>query len=195
MHVRKGNEERERSREKDRKKEARKKDADDDKSEKKIEVLGGEDDDFSSPEAEEKHSQQQQRAEEGALIPSDWFESVIVIRTPVKVKSFAFANGTFSAPKVTKTKTRKYVGLVFALQNNSLGLYRCRQRMPSKEISVDKVYSNRKNLTLQGHRAGIRAVAMSHDNQLVVTTSAHTTKVWRASSNSFECIRTWCSRT
>ena len=125
----------------------------------------------------------------------DWFESVIVIRTPVKVKSFAFANGTFSAPKVTKTKTRKYVGLVFALQNNSLGLYRCRQRMPSKEISVDKVYSNRKNLTLQGHRAGIRAVAMSHDNQLVVTTSAHTTKVWRASSNSFECIRTWCSRT
>lgn len=180
---------------------------------KRPKILGGEDGEKSSEEEEETptHHEASHTTRSDSLTPGDWFDPVVVVRTKVKAQSFSFAQGNFANETVTsKGKKRKYVGMVYALQNNAIGLYRVRTKLPNAAkagtLSLDKLYSMRRNIGLQGHRAGVRAVALSHDNSLVVSVSSKTAKVWRvgsvgsqnramsfsssSSQPAFECIRT-----
>ncbi|KAK1942112.1 WD repeat-containing protein 3 [Phytophthora citrophthora] len=106
---------------------------------------------------------------------TDELELLCVVRSSHRVKSFAFS------PDVAKDGT---TALMLGLQNNSIETYTL---SPSAATLEDR-YGKSHALTLSGHRSDVRQVAISSDDQLILSLSGASVKVWNA--RSLQCIRT-----
>ncbi|KAG6578194.1 WD repeat-containing protein 3 [Phytophthora cinnamomi] len=106
---------------------------------------------------------------------TDELELLCVVRSSHRVKSFAFS------PDVAKDGT---TSLMLGLQNNSIETYTL---SPSAATLEDR-YGKSHALTLSGHRSDVRQVAISSDDQLILSLSGASVKIWNA--RSLQCIRT-----
>ncbi|KAL7688663.1 putative guanine nucleotide-binding protein, beta subunit [Plasmopara halstedii] len=106
---------------------------------------------------------------------TDELELLCVVRSSHRIKSFAFS------PDVAKNGT---TSLMLGLQNNSIETYTL---LPSASALEDR-YSKSHALTLSGHRSDVRQVAISSDDQLILSLSGTSVKIWN--SRSLQCIRT-----
>ncbi|CEG41706.1 WD40-repeat-containing subunit of the 18S rRNA processing complex [Plasmopara halstedii] len=106
---------------------------------------------------------------------TDELELLCVVRSSHRIKSFAFS------PDVAKNGT---TSLMLGLQNNSIETYTL---LPSASALEDR-YSKSHALTLSGHRSDVRQVAISSDDQLILSLSGISVKIWN--SRSLQCIRT-----
>ena len=108
--------------------------------------------------------------------PALEYEQVCVVRADSKIRSLALA------PKLRKggEDGGKTLPVLLALANNRLEVH---------DLDVaGKAVSKRGGVHLPGHRSDIRAVALSSDDELLLSTSHHDAKVWNLRSQ--ECIRT-----
>ncbi|KAI9909542.1 hypothetical protein PsorP6_014803 [Peronosclerospora sorghi] len=122
---------------------------------------------LTSHEAEEKDA-----AENAA---TDELELLCVVRSTHRVKSFAFS------PDVAKDGT---TSLMLGLQNNSIETY----TLSPTATTLEDRYGKAHVLTLSGHRSDVRHVAISSDDQLILSLSGASVKIWNA--RSLQCIRT-----
>ncbi|KAG2527440.1 hypothetical protein JM18_003860 [Phytophthora kernoviae] len=106
---------------------------------------------------------------------TDELELLCVVRSSHRVKSFVFS------PDVAKDGT---TSIMLGLQNNSIETYTL---SPSAEVLDDR-YGKSHALTLSGHRSDVRQVAVSSDDQLILSLSGASVKIWNA--RSLQCIRT-----
>ncbi|KAF4029940.1 Dip2/Utp12 Family [Phytophthora infestans] len=106
---------------------------------------------------------------------TDELELLCVVRSSHRVKSFSFS------PDVAKDGT---TSLMLGLQNNSIETYTL---SPSAAALEDR-YGKSHALTLSGHRSDVRQVAISSDDQLILSLSGASVKIWNA--RSLQCIRT-----
>ncbi|KAK8853493.1 hypothetical protein IAR55_004200 [Kwoniella newhampshirensis] len=109
------------------------------------------------------------------------------VRANAKVKSFSFADGEIASAKGG-------VSLLLALANNSIESYtipspsassRKASKLPDGQ-SPDPVKTH--SIELPGHRQDIRAIAISSDDQTIVSAANGTLKIWNARTTA--CIRT-----
>ena len=98
------------------------------------------------------------------------------IRCTAKVRSFAFS------PDEAGTQTARNYKVVLTPSNNTVEAYTI--KATKKEIESESITS----LHLSGHRAPIRAITLSHDDTLILTTSNAGAKVWDRETQ--KCIRT-----
>ncbi|GAB9472776.1 Wd repeat-containing protein 3 [Globisporangium polare] len=106
---------------------------------------------------------------------TDEFELLCVVRSSHKIKSFAFS------PDVAKDGT---TSLLAGLQNNSIETY----TLSPSAAEIDARYAKSHAITLSGHRSDVRFVAISSDDQLLLSLSNSAVKIWNA--RSMQCIRT-----
>lgn len=105
----------------------------------------------------------------------DEFELLCVLRPAHKVKSFAFS------PKIASNGS---VSMLLKLQNNSLESYAV---FPDRAGTEDRTLKQHV-INLGGHRLDVRCVQLSSDNQLILSLSSASVKIWNA--HSLQCIRT-----
>jgi U3 small nucleolar RNA-associated protein 12 len=106
---------------------------------------------------------------------TDELELLCVVRSSHRIKSFAFS------PDVAKDGT---TSIMLGLQNNSIETYTLSPSAPALEDRYGKSHA----LTLSGHRSDVRQVAISSDDQLILSLSGASVKIWNA--RSLQCIRT-----
>ncbi|KAE8908437.1 WD repeat-containing protein 3 [Phytophthora fragariae] len=106
---------------------------------------------------------------------TDELELLCVVRSSHRVKSFAFS------PDVAKDGT---TSLMLGLQNNSIETY----TLSPGAATLEDRYGKSHALTLSGHRSDVRQVAISSDDQLILSLSGASVKIWN--SRSLQCIRT-----
>ncbi|KAL4144980.1 hypothetical protein PRNP1_012654 [Phytophthora ramorum] len=106
---------------------------------------------------------------------TDELELLCVVRSSHRVKSFAFS------PDVAKDGT---TSLMLGLQNNSIETY----TLSPSAVALEDRYGKSHALTLSGHRSDVRQVAISSDDQLILSLSGASVKIWNA--RSLQCIRT-----
>ncbi|TYZ65719.1 hypothetical protein PybrP1_006267 [[Pythium] brassicae (nom. inval.)] len=106
---------------------------------------------------------------------TDEFELLCVVRSAHKIKSFAFS------PDVAKDGS---TSLLAGLQNNSIETYTLAPGAADADARCAKAHA----ITLSGHRSDVRAVAISSDDQLLLSLSNSAVKIWNA--RSLQCIRT-----
>lgn len=106
---------------------------------------------------------------------TDELELLCVVRSSHKVKSFAFS------PDVAKDGS---TSLLAGLQNNSIETYTLSPTAADMDARCTKAHA----ITLSGHRSDVRAVAISSDDQLLLSLSSSAVKIWNA--RSLQCIRT-----
>lgn len=104
---------------------------------------------------------------------NDELELLTVIHTTHKLRSFCFA---------PMSPTDEMVSLLFGLINNSLEVYSFNRN------EAQTSYSKAHSVALQGHRSDVRNVSLSSDNQLILSISNSSAKVWNA--RSMQCVRT-----
>jgi U3 small nucleolar RNA-associated protein 12 len=117
----------------------------------------------------------QQENDEHESSATDELELLCVVRTSHRIKSFAFS------PDVAKDGT---TSLLLGLQNNSIETY----TLTPSAADLESRYAKAHTLALSGHRSDVRAVAISSDDQLVLSLSSASVKIWNA--RSMQCIRT-----
>nr|CCA24409.1 conserved hypothetical protein [Albugo laibachii Nc14] len=105
----------------------------------------------------------------------DEFELLCVLRPAHKVKSFSFS------PKIASNGS---ISMLLKLQNNSLESYAL---FPDRS-SIDDRTTKQHAITMSGHRLDVRCVQLSSDNQLILSLSSASVKIWNA--HSLQCIRT-----
>ncbi|CAI5738910.1 unnamed protein product [Hyaloperonospora brassicae] len=108
-------------------------------------------------------------------LATDELELLCVVRSSHRVKSFAFS------PDVAKDGT---TSLMLGLQNNSIETY----TLSPSATALENRYGKSHVLTLSGHRSDVRQVAISSDDQLILSLSGASVKIWNA--RSLQCIRT-----
>ncbi|GLD97227.1 hypothetical protein PINS_up005910 [Pythium insidiosum] len=106
---------------------------------------------------------------------TDEFELLCVVRSAHRIKSFAFS------PDVAKDGT---TSLLLGLQNNSIETY----TLTPSATELDARHAKAHAITLSGHRSDVRFVAISSDDQLLLSLSSAAVKIWNA--RSMQCIRT-----
>ncbi|CAH0521766.1 unnamed protein product [Peronospora belbahrii] len=106
---------------------------------------------------------------------TDELELMCVVRSSHRIKSFAFS------PDAAKDGT---TSLMLGLQNNTIETYTLSPSAPTLEGRYGKSHV----LSLSGHRSDVRQVAISSDDQLILSLSGTAVKIWNA--HSFQCIRT-----
>ncbi len=123
------------------------------------------------------------------VVVSDEFESVLPLRTTKKVRSFCFSpvpvhpsNSAAAAASATAGTIDDRI--LLSLTDNSVVVY----DLKVTPAHADSTYSVSSALELAGHRSGIRSVALSADDSLLLSTSSENIKVWNVSSK--QCIRT-----
>lgn len=137
---------------------------------------------------QEAQKQQQGKQQPALVIPAvvdeedkqdnsatDELELLCVVRSSHKIKSFAFS------PDVAKDGTSS---LLLGLQNNSIETF----ALSPAAQDIEARYSKAHSLTLSGHRSDVRFVAVSSDDQLLLSLSSSSVKIWNA--RSMQCIRT-----
>ncbi|OQS00897.1 hypothetical protein ACHHYP_02153 [Achlya hypogyna] len=102
-------------------------------------------------------------------------ELLCIIRCSAKVRSFAFS------PDVAKDGT---TSVLVSTHHNALETYAITPTAESMDARFAKVHS----LALPGHRSDVRQVSISSDDQLVLSVSSASVKVWNA--RSLQCVRT-----
>ncbi|KDO29053.1 hypothetical protein SPRG_06108 [Saprolegnia parasitica CBS 223.65] len=102
-------------------------------------------------------------------------ELLCIIRCSAKVRSFAFS------PDVAKDGT---TSVLVSLHNNAIETYALTPSAESMDARFAKVHA----VTLPGHRSDVRQVNISSDDQLVLSVSSASVKVWNA--RSMQCVRT-----
>ncbi|CAM0136951.1 beta transducin [Umbelopsis sp. WA50703] len=110
----------------------------------------------------------------------DEFTPHVIVRTPVKVRSFDFA-------PVTDVKKAGQIQFVASLINNTIDVYSA--PLPVKKASNEEQPEPVRlhSLDLQGHRGDIRALALSTDDELLASASNNILKIWNVKSTT--CIR------
>ncbi|VVB01043.1 unnamed protein product [Arabis nemorensis] len=103
------------------------------------------------------------------LTVPDVFKLLQVIRAGRKISSFSFCPIT---PKDS------LAALALSLNNNSLEFYTLKSSENEKTVTIEH----------QGHRSDVRSVALSDDNNLLMSTSHNEVKIWNPSTGS--CLRT-----
>ncbi|GMF55220.1 unnamed protein product [Phytophthora fragariaefolia] len=106
---------------------------------------------------------------------TDELELLCVVRSSHRIKSFAFS------PDVAKDGT---TSIMLGLQNNSIETY----TLSPGAAALEDRYAKSHALTLSGHRSDVRQVAISSDDQLILSLSGASVKIWN--SRSLQCIRT-----
>ncbi|UIZ24004.1 hypothetical protein KXD40_008169 [Peronospora effusa] len=106
---------------------------------------------------------------------TDELELLCVVRSSHRVKSFAFS------PDAAKDGT---TSLMLGLQNNSIETY----TLSPSVTTLEGRYGKSHVLSLSGHRSDVRQVAISSDDQLILSLSGSSVKIWNA--RSLQCIRT-----
>jgi len=101
------------------------------------------------------------------------------IRCTSKVRAFSFA------PDDNGVQTNRTYKVAVTPSNNTVEAYKV--SAGKKTIEAESITS----LHLSGHRAPIRAIALSHDDTLILTTSNVGAKVWDRETQ--KCIRTLAS--
>uniref|UniRef100_A0AAV1V9J5 Small-subunit processome Utp12 domain-containing protein n=1 Tax=Peronospora matthiolae TaxID=2874970 RepID=A0AAV1V9J5_9STRA len=131
----------------------------------------------SKPLALHKTQAAKEEEEEDAAdnLATDELELLCVVRSSHRVKSFAFS------PDVAKDGT---TSLMLGLQNNSIETY----TLSPSATTLENRYGKSHVLTLSGHRSDVRQVAISSDDQLVLSLAGASVKIWNA--RSLQCIRT-----
>uniref|UniRef100_A0A1J3FAT6 WD repeat-containing protein 3-like protein n=1 Tax=Noccaea caerulescens TaxID=107243 RepID=A0A1J3FAT6_NOCCA len=113
------------------------------------------------------------KVEEADSVPvptvPDVFKFLQVIRAGRKICSFSFCPIT---PKDTLAT------LALSLNNNTLEFYTLKSSENEKTATIEH----------QGHRSDVRSVALSDDNNLLMSTSHSEVKIWNPSTGS--CLRT-----
>ncbi|CZR50545.1 probable DIP2-Dom34p-interacting protein [Phialocephala subalpina] len=112
---------------------------------------------------------------------SDVFVPYVIVRTGGKVRSMDWV----------KTKGSKAIQLLAATTNNQLEVYNIPTKDRSKKTKSDELpdYSRTLSVELPGHRADIRALALSSDDRMLASASNGGLKIWNVRTRS--CIRTF----
>ncbi|RKP12799.1 WD40-repeat-containing domain protein [Piptocephalis cylindrospora] len=131
----------------------------------------------SGPEVEEEEG------EDGKEISmTDCIGAYKIIRTTAKIRSFDFKPVLDEEDQLVKGG----FDVMLSLSNNSLEVWKVSG--PSKDKAVGTPEPERLHvLDAQGHRSDIRCVALSQDNELLVSASHGLLKVWNVSTG--VCIR------
>ncbi|KAK7284988.1 hypothetical protein RJT34_19743 [Clitoria ternatea] len=103
------------------------------------------------------------------VIVADVFKLLHTIRASKKICSFSFCPIT---PK------NSLASVALSLNNNLVEFYSIEREDTKKTLAID----------LQGHRSDIRSLALSSDNNYLMSTSHNAVKIWNPSTGS--CLRT-----
>ncbi|KAI8889686.1 WD40 repeat-like protein [Backusella circina FSU 941] len=109
----------------------------------------------------------------------DEFTNESMVRTPAKVRSFDFA----SVADVDKAGN---VQILASLNNNTIESYTVPINVSKKSEEAEEP-SRLHSIDIPGHRSDIRALALSSDDELLVSASNNLLKIWNVKTRS--CIR------
>lgn len=112
---------------------------------------------------------------------SDVFVSHAIIRTSGRVRSAQWLD----------TKVSKHIELMISTTNNQIEIYKVSVKGKSKKAEGDEIPDNTRTLSVDqpGHRADIRALALSSDDKMLASASNGGLKIWNIRTRS--CIRTF----
>ncbi|TVY82729.1 putative WD repeat-containing protein [Lachnellula suecica] len=112
---------------------------------------------------------------------TDVFVPYVIVRTGGKVRSMDWI-------RIKKSKT---IQLLAATTDNQLEVYNVPTKEKSKKTKNESIpdYSRTLSVELPGHRADIRAVALSSDDRMLASASQGGLKIWNVRTRS--CIRTF----
>jgi U3 small nucleolar RNA-associated protein 12 len=119
---------------------------------------------------------------------SDFFVPYVIVRTGGKVRSADWV----------RIKGTKSIQLLVATTNNQLEVYTVATKEKSKKAKSDELpdYSRTLSVEMPGHRADIRALALSSDDRMLASASNGGLKIWnvrtRSCIRSFECGYALC---
>ncbi|KAM3067657.1 beta transducin [Clarireedia jacksonii] len=119
---------------------------------------------------------------------SDFFVQYVIVRTGGKVRSADWI----------RIKGTKSIQLLVATTNNQLEVYTVATKEKSKKAKSDELpdYSRTLSVEMPGHRADIRALALSSDDRMLASASNGGLKIWnvrtRSCIRSFECGYALC---
>jgi len=112
---------------------------------------------------------------------SDYFKRLLLVTTESQIKNVTFLS------QVIHTQENNYVYFVIEMASNSLEMH-CMDMTDLK-----KAFSKcLKSLTLSGHRGAPKCVNLSSNDELMLSTSNESLKVWRVGSG--ECTKTIACR-
>ncbi len=111
---------------------------------------------------------------------SEVFVPYVIVRTGGRVRSSEWVSGSKSA---------KALEMLVSTANNQLEIY----KVPTKESSKSKEdmpdYTREFAVDQPGHRADIRALALSSDDRMLASASSGSLKIWNVKTRT--CIRTF----
>ncbi|TVY57617.1 putative WD repeat-containing protein [Lachnellula cervina] len=112
---------------------------------------------------------------------TDVFIPYVIVRTGGKIRSLDWV----------RTKRSKAIQLLTATTNNQLEIYNIPTKEKAKKTKSDELpdYSRTLSVEMPGHRADIRAVALSSDDRMLASASNGGLKIWNVRTRS--CIRTF----
>lgn len=122
-----------------------------------------------------------------------WSERVAswtILRSPSKIRSFAFASPASARQARGKSRTKDNkddVQVLLALSNNSLQTYSVPLPFSNKRAGVPEANAVH-TVALSGHRTDVRALALSYDDNLIASASNGELKIWNR--RSLKCLRT-----
>eukprot|EP00842_Homolaphlyctis_polyrhiza_P006869 jgi/Hompol1/771/HPOL_001371-RA len=109
---------------------------------------------------------------------TDRYTKHSVVRCTAKVASFSYSNASSS-------KTSGLLRIVCSLANNSIEAYEI--QTDAKDSTAESTPRLVTTIDLAGHRSDIRSIALSSDDDLVMTGSNDLIKVW--STRSKQCLK------
>ena len=112
---------------------------------------------------------------------TDFFVSYVIVRTGGKVRSADWID----------VRGSKAIQLLIGTTNNQLEVYNVPTKERSKNSKDDQLpdYSRTLSVEMPGHRADIRALALSSDDRMLASASNGGLKIWNVRTRS--CIRTF----
>jgi U3 small nucleolar RNA-associated protein 12 len=112
---------------------------------------------------------------------SDFFVPYVIVRTGGRAGSVDWSRG----------KVNKYIELLVSTANNQLELYQIPTKERGRKTRSDDLpeYTRTLSVDQPGHRADIRALALSSDDRMLASASNGSLKIWNVRTRS--CIRTF----
>ena len=119
---------------------------------------------------------------------TDFFVPHVIVRTGGKVRSLDWL----------RTKSSKPMEFILSTTNNQLEVFKVPTKDKNKKTKSDEMpdYSRSGLVDMPGHRADIRALALSSDDRMLASASNGGLKVWnvqtRSNIRNFECSYALC---